>query len=154
MSKNLADRRMQSVIERPSILILRNSLDSGSIEQRTTDLQREIDEEEHLIKILSSKLEKITPTLIFVEKDVPYKVMCMLREKHKITVVSNISEKKISALARLTQTVSAHGITVIDKNFALGKCKTFSVKNLSKSARDNGFLLESYRKTQTLTSED
>lgn len=107
-----------------------------------------------MIKILSSKLEKITPTLIFVEKDVPYKVMCMLREKHKITVVSNISEKKISALARLTQTVSAHGITVIDKNFALGKCKTFSVKNLSKSARDNGFLLESYRKTQTLTSED
>ncbi len=30
-------------------------------------------------------------------------------------------------IARLTQTVVANGITVVDKNFALGKCKTFSV---------------------------
>ena len=67
--------------------------------------------------------------------------MCMLREKHKITVVSNLDERKITRLARMTQTISAHGITIIDKNFALGKCKTFGVENISKSARENGFLL-------------
>lgn len=32
MTKNLADRRMQNQIQKPSILILRNSLDIGSIE--------------------------------------------------------------------------------------------------------------------------
>ena len=96
MTKNLADRRMQSQLQKPSILILRNSLDIGSIEQQTTDLQRVIDEDEHLIKILNLYLEKIKPTLIFVERDVPYKVMCLLRDKHNITVVSNLDEKKIT----------------------------------------------------------
>ncbi len=65
-------------------------------------MQRVIDEDEHLIKILNLYLEKIKPTLIFVERDVPYKVMCLLRDKHNITVVSNLDEKKITRLARMT----------------------------------------------------
>ena len=107
-----------------------------------------------MIKILNLYLEKIKPTLIFVERDVPYKVMCLLRDKHNITVVSNLDEKKITRLARMTQTISAHGITNIDKNFALGRCKIFSVDNISKMARENGFLLESHRNIKNLTSED
>lgn len=61
-----------------------------------------IDEDEHLIKVLNLYLEKIKPSLIFVQGDVPYKVMCILRDKHNITVVSNLDERKITKLARMT----------------------------------------------------
>jgi len=33
MSKNLSDKRMQQMLERPSILLLRNILDSGTIDK-------------------------------------------------------------------------------------------------------------------------
>ena len=62
-----------------------------------------------------------------VEKDVPYKVLCLLRDEFKMTVVSNLYEKKLNNLARLTQTVAANGVTEIDKRFLLGKSEQFRV---------------------------
>jgi len=44
-------------------------------------------------------------------------------------------------IARLTQTITANGVTVIDKRFVLGKCKSFRITNLTKQARDQGFSL-------------
>ena len=35
-----------------------------------------------------------------VEKDVTYKILCMLRDTHKVTVVSNIEENKMIRIAR------------------------------------------------------
>lgn len=58
MSKNLSDKRMQQMLERPSILLLRNILDSGTID-KANDLQSVIDQEDHLIKLLSSKLQQV-----------------------------------------------------------------------------------------------
>jgi hypothetical protein len=42
-----------------------------------------------------------------------------------------MEEKKMNRIARLTQTITANGVSVIDKRFVLGKCQNFSVKNHS-----------------------
>lgn len=117
MTKTVADRRMQTEFSTPSILIIRNTLE---IDQ--ADLQSEMDQEEFLINILSKKLEQIRPSIVLVEHDVTYKVMCMLRDDHKITVVSNIEEHKLQKIARLTQTIKINGVNEIDKRFVLGQC--------------------------------
>ena len=67
-----------------------------------------------MIKILSMKIKLITPSIVIVERNVPYKVMCMLRDEHNITVVSNFEERKLQRIARLTQTITINGINEID----------------------------------------
>lgn len=69
---------------------------------------------------------------MIVEENIPYKVMCMLRDEYKISVISNVTEKKLNRIARLTQTVIANGVAVLDKRFVLGKSSKFKVTNLSK----------------------
>lgn len=134
---------MLSDLKDPSILLLKNALEIGG-----QDLQSEMDQEEHLIKILSRKLEQIKPKIVMVEKDVTYKVMCMLRDQHNITVVSSMDEYKLSKIARFTQTITANGVTVIDKRFGMGKCSHFRVVNWTKHAREHGFGLESTKSSQ------
>lgn len=73
----------------------------------------------------------------------PYRVMCMLRDEHKITLLQNVAEHKMARIARLCQTVVANGVTVIDKRFTLGQCRDFFVTNLSKEAREKGYKRQS-----------
>ena len=60
----------------------------------------------------------------------------MLRDQLNITVVSGVDEIKLNKISRLTQTVTANGISVVDKKFVLGTCKNFKVTNVSKLAKD------------------
>lgn len=115
MTKNLADRRMQSHFKSPTILLLKNTL-----ELVNQDLQSEMDQEEHLIKILSKKIEQISPQIVIVEQDVTYKVMCMLRDEHNISVISNLESNKMNKVSRVTQTITANGVTIINSRFKLG----------------------------------
>lgn len=97
MSKNVSDRSMKTSIKNPTILVL-NKLEVGQ-----SEIQSEIDQEEGLIKILKKKLDNFKPNLIFVEREVPYKVMQMLKEFHPdITVVSGLSEPQIQRIARIS----------------------------------------------------
>ena len=54
MSKNLSDKRMLKEIKNPSILLLKNILEIGH-----EDLESEKEQEEHLIKVMSMKIEQI-----------------------------------------------------------------------------------------------
>lgn len=67
--------------------------------------------------------------------------MCLLRDEHKISVISNMEAKNLNKIARLTQTITANGVTVIDKRFVLGKCKSFRIINQTKLAKEKGFSL-------------
>lgn len=67
--------------------------------------------------------------------------MCMLRDDHQMTVISNTDEKKLNRIGRLTQTVIANGVSVIDKRFVLGKCANFKITNQTKLAKEMGFNL-------------
>jgi len=50
--------------------------------------------------------------------------------------------KNLNKIARLTQTITANGVTVIDKRFVLGKCKSFRITNQTKLAKEKGFNLQ------------
>lgn len=67
-----------------------------------------------------------------MEKNVPYKILTMLKEEHNITLVSNVDMHKLEKIARLTQTDIANEISVVDRFFKLGKCKLFKIVNHSK----------------------
>lgn len=90
---------------------------------------------------MSKKLEQISPQIVIVEQDVTYKVMCMLRDDHNISVISNLDGHKMNRVSRVTQTITANGVTVIDKRFRLGQCKEFKIVNMNKLAREHGFNL-------------
>jgi hypothetical protein len=90
-----------------------------------------------------------------VEENIPYKVMCMLRDEYKISVISNVTEKKLNRIARLTQTLIANGVAVLDKRFVLGKSQSFKVTNLSKQAREKGFTIQNCRlSAEALSTEE
>ena len=65
--------------------------------------------------------------------------MRLLRERN-ITVVTNLEEKKMKRLGRLTQTILLPSMNVIDRSFVLGKCKKFREDNLTKQLREENAL--------------
>ena len=67
--------------------------------------------------------------MVIVQKDVPFKLLNMMRDK-KITVVCGLEDRKMKRLARLTQTIVLPSINVID--VPLGHCKLFREDNLSR----------------------
>ena len=83
------------------------------------DLATKIDVEDHSDKILEQKLTEINPNLVVVQKDISVKLLNMMRDKD-ITVVSNLEDRKMKRLARLTQTIVLPSMNVIDGRFSLG----------------------------------
>jgi hypothetical protein len=67
----------------------------------------------------------------------------MLRDEYQISVIADMEEKEMNRISRLTQTIIANGVAVIDKRFVLGKCQNFRIVNLTRMARENGFALNS-----------
>ena len=47
-----------------------------------------------------------------------------------ITVVTNVKESTIERITRLTQTLSLPNVNLLSKQFNLGTCERFHVKNL------------------------
>ena len=95
-SKSISNKRMKSTINEPRILLLR---DLG--EDEVPDLASKIDFEDHIFRNLDKKLDEIKPNLVILQRDISVKLMNLMREKN-ITVVSNLEERKIKRLARLT----------------------------------------------------
>ena len=132
MSKSIINNRMAKIISDPRILLLKESLGQDEV----SDLASTLDVEEHILKILEQKLDQINPNLVIIEKDISMKLVRLLKEKD-ITVVTNLEEKKLKRLARLTQTMLLPSMNVIDESFVLGKCKSFREENLSKLMRED-----------------
>jgi 1-phosphatidylinositol-3-phosphate 5-kinase len=132
MNKNIADKRMISTIQNPSILLLKESIGTMKNDGLTgsaglTEIQSIVDQEEHWIEIIRQKLTQVKPNIIIVEKDVGYKILDALRES-QITVISNMNHHKMKRIQRFTQTIISPSYNVIDKSFVLGKCKQFRVE--------------------------
>ncbi len=106
-------------------MLLKDSLGTDK-ESDLTDLQTALDQEDSRIRICIEKLRQVQPTIIIIEKDVSYKVLEKLRQE-EFTVVTNLSLKKMQRIARFTQTIIAPSTNVLDRTFAIGKCKQFMV---------------------------
>lgn len=96
MSKNVSHTQMPTQFKNPSIMVL------YKLEIGQSDIKSEIDQEGGLLKILMKKIDQFKPDIIFVERDVPYKVMqCMCEYHADITIVSNMEDYQIARIARI-----------------------------------------------------
>lgn len=64
-------------------------------------MAQKITVEGHSDKILEQRLTEISPDLIVVQKDISVKLLNLMRDRD-ITVVCNLSERKMQRLARIT----------------------------------------------------
>ena len=153
MSKSIASKRMQTTRINPRILLLRDiGQDDGRASQHfmIPDLATKIDVEDHSDKILEQKLTEIAPNLVVVQKDISVKLLNMMRDKD-ITVVSNLEDRKMKRLARLTQTIVLPSMNVIDGRFSLGQCKLFRQDNLSRQLKgQDAYFTSTHTVEQTL----
>jgi len=98
LNKNLADKRMDGLINDPSILLLKDSVGTTKGEgPNLTEIQSIVDQENSWIEIIKSKLTQVKPNIIIVEKDVGYKILDVLRES-RITVITNLSSHKMKRI--------------------------------------------------------
>ena len=138
LAKNLADKRMPTLIRNPSILLLKGSLGfmrdfdgvggSKDKEDIYTDITTVVQQEDLFVAILEEKIKMINPSVIITEKDISFKTLEVLR-RNKIAAISNLSLPKMKYLARLTKTIIVPSANVLAKNFQLGKCQLFKVEN-------------------------
>ena len=139
ISKNLADKRMRTDVDNPQILLLKESI-STTVRTVTggeqasagggglTEIQSIVNQEEHWISIIKSKLTQVRPNIVIVEKDIGYKILDVLREEG-IIVITSLDHHKMKRFQRYTQTIISLSYNVIDKSFVLGKCKKFRVES-------------------------
>jgi len=123
MSKDLADKRMTDVIQKPTILLLKDSLMYQQVEIENAYEQHDLD-------IVRQQLIQLNPSIVIVQKDVPTKLINLLREE-QISLITNMSIHKMKRIARYTQTLIAPSLNVIDKNFILGKCQHFRIEKVA-----------------------
>ena len=140
ISKNLADKRMRTDVDNPQILLLKESISTtvrtvvaggeqaGAGGAGLTEIQSIVNQEEHWIGIIKSKLTQVRPNIVIVEKDIGYKILDVLREEG-IIVITSLDHHKMKRFQRYTQTIISPSYNVIDKSFVLGKCKKFRVES-------------------------
>ena len=167
--KNLAEKSMRKYIKDPKILLLWGSLgfmknyEDGPAPQSVAgtaraggqpprqsplymDINSVISQEDQYVEILKQKLDFIQPDVLITEKEISFKVLEVLKERG-IAAISNVSEKQLLTLARLTQTIIAPSANVIDQSFQMGRCKVFRVEdpsryNIQKNKGVGNFLRE------------
>lgn len=128
--KDIANKQMRNIIQKPRILLLENSL--GYVQEdglALVDLEQEIGQEDALIRIIKKKIEQVNPDIIFVEKDATRLVLDMLLSINK-TVVTNTSRKMLLMIARCSQTIICPNYCFISKGFKVGECGLFKTEQI------------------------
>ena len=138
ISKSQADMRMRTDVENPQILLLKEPISTTvrmvvtggeqAGDGGLTEIQSIVNQEEHWIGIIKSKLTQVRPNIVIVEKDIGYKILDVLREEG-IIVITSLDHHKMKRFQRYTQTIISPSYNVIDKSFVLGKCKKFRVES-------------------------
>ena len=87
--------------------------------------------------MINKKLAELRPSVVFVQQDASYSLMCLLRDVHKVSLVTNMKPANLQMIERLTKTVTVNDLTEVDAKMQLGSCKEFKVLNVSKSGNNH-----------------
>ena len=104
------------------------------------DIESVIRQEEPYIQIILSKIRKVEPDIILVEKEVSRLALDTLMANQK-TIVTNVKSSIIRRIARLTQTISCPSTNLIDENFKAGVCDRFYVERIVEKKKENSQLV-------------
>ncbi|CAO3619626.1 unnamed protein product [Cunninghamella echinulata] len=128
-SKNVAHKRMARNISEPKILILLFSLDYSRVEMENQllSISPVISQERQHISKLVGRIIALRPSLLLVKSTVSRLALEILLEAN-ITVVHNLKDSVIEAIARSTQAAVIPSVDKLHGDISFGVCKTFEIR--------------------------
>lgn len=135
--KNIAHKKMRSVIDRPRILILKFALEYQRVEHKYASIGNLLLQERGYLQNLVSKITWWRPDVLVVERAVSRIAQELLLDAG-ITLLLNLTQKEVDYIARCTEAGSLRSIEGINFHqkgaHKLGSCERFVVRNV----RDSG----------------
>ena len=127
-SKNIALKSMARSISRPRIAIVTFAIEYARHHSHFMSLEPVIAQEQEYLRNLVGRIVALRPQVLLVHKHVSGSALGLL-EQAGITVVYNIKESVLAAVARMTQTTMIKSVDklAIDPSH-LGQCESFEVK--------------------------
>ncbi|KAL9957912.1 hypothetical protein ACROYT_G034867 [Oculina patagonica] len=101
-TKNIANKKMASVLSNPKILVLSCAIDYQRNENRLASLDPLVLQEFEFLKNFVARVVSLRPNILLVEKTVSRLAQDMLL-KHGITLVLNVKPEVIERIARCTR---------------------------------------------------
>ncbi|KAG9813149.1 hypothetical protein KCU68_g20040, partial [Aureobasidium melanogenum] len=127
-SKNIALKGMRRSFIRPRIVIISFAIEYARHNHHFMSLEPVIAQEREYLRNLVGRIVALKPQILLVQRNVSGLALNMLQEAG-ITVVYNIKESVLAAVARMTQTVLIKSIDKLSIDpSGLGQCSNFDVK--------------------------
>lgn len=131
--RNVAHRKMRTVIENPKILLLSGGAEFCSTEVKLISMDTVLNQEAEFNRILVKKITSIKPEIVLVEKGMSQTVLEELTQRN-ITTVLNVKERHLNMVARCTNSQVMTSVDQISTAAnAVGTCGQFSVKKWGKN---------------------
>jgi 1-phosphatidylinositol-3-phosphate 5-kinase len=127
-SKNIALKGMRRSFVRPRLVIISFAIEYARHNHHFMSLEPVIAQEREYLRNLVGRIVALKPQILLVQRNVSGLALNMLQEAG-ITVVYNIKESVLAAVARMTQTVLIKSIDKLSIDpSGLGQCSNFDVK--------------------------
>ena len=139
-SKNIALKSMARSISFPRIAIVTFAIEYARPQAHFMSLEPVIAQEQEYLKNLVGRISALRPHLLLVQKHVSGLALDLL-DKAGITVVYNIKESVLAAVARVTQTTMIKSVDklAIDPSH-LGQCDSFEVKTFVHEGKRKSYI--------------
>ncbi|KAK8196110.1 Mitochondrial distribution and morphology protein 12 [Zalaria obscura] len=127
-SKNIALKSMKRSFRQPRVVIVTFAIEYARHNQHFMSLEPVIAQEREYLRSLVGRIAALRPHVLLVQRNVSGLALQMLQEAG-ITVVYNIKQSVLAAVARVTQTAMIKSVDKLSIDPAnLGRCESFDVK--------------------------
>lgn len=128
-TKNIKHKRMTTQYKNPRLLLLGGALEYQSVVNQLASFNTLVQQENHHLKMIISKIEALRPNVLLVEKSVsPYAQEYLLAKE--ISLVLNVKRSLLERIARCTGAFISPSIDNISTT-RLGHCELFHVEKVS-----------------------
>ncbi|XP_068752478.1 1-phosphatidylinositol 3-phosphate 5-kinase-like isoform X2 [Montipora capricornis] len=125
-TKNIANKKMSSVLSHPKLLVLSCAIDYQRNENRLASLDPLILQEFEFLKNFVARVVSLRPNILIVEKTVSRLAQDMLLQ-HGITLVLNVKPTVVERIARCTRADILCSMEQLSRP-QLGMCQSFKVQ--------------------------
>ncbi|KAF2643250.1 hypothetical protein P280DRAFT_247533 [Massarina eburnea CBS 473.64] len=126
-SKNVALKSMPRNITHPRILIVSFAVEYARHQSHFMSLEPVIAQEREYLRNLVGRIAALRPNVLLVQRNVSGLAVEFL-EQHGISVVYNVKETVLNAVARCTQCKPVSSVDQLADTSRLGRCGSFDVK--------------------------
>eukprot|EP00731_Ephydatia_muelleri_P020092 Em0012g917a len=127
-SKNVTHKKMQTTIEKPTIMLLMCAFEFQRDEDSLSVFDTLQLQEHEYLKNVIAKIKKFQPSIILVQKSVSRIALDMLHELG-IVVAVNVKPVVMTKVARSTNATLLHSLDQLSFNVRLGTCGQFYVRS-------------------------